>query len=204
MKRLFVASTTAALALGIASLAGAGAAYAKGPHHHPPVVATGTTTCNFHGSLSAANGAAVSLAGNITPHNNTKACTSTGGSKLRTGHLGRAPLSSGTTTTAGICSMLTGGTLPDLSGGTIHWSPRPKVAASTGVALTGGTVSVVTINGDTYLQVAYSGGSVAGGSFTNASGGSLTVTSRSDVAALTTACAAGPVDSIAVTGTITL
>ncbi|HEV3213538.1 MAG TPA: hypothetical protein VGZ03_09110 [Acidimicrobiales bacterium] len=209
MRKQLLFGTGTVLTIVAMSLASAGPAFAdKGGHpgkggHHSPVVATGTTTCNFHGTLSAAAGATVSIAGNLTPHKHTKACTSSGGTKLRTGHLSRSPLAS-TTTTAGICSLLTGGTLPDVAGGTIWWSPKPKVAASTGVALTGGSVSVVTISGDAFLQIAYTGGSVAGGSFTNASGGALTTTSRDDVAALTAACATGPVDSIAISGTITL
>jgi len=191
-----------ALAIALASLTGAGVAYANGGHH-APTVATGSTTCNFHGALSAASGATVSITGNITPHKHSRACTNTGGTRLRTGHVGRTPLASSTTTT-GICSLLTGGSLPDLAGGTIRWSPPHKVAASTGVALTGGSVSVVAVGSDSFLQVAYTGGSVAGGSFTNASGGALTVTSRDDIAALTAACAQGPMSAISFAGTITL
>jgi hypothetical protein len=63
---------------------------------------------------------------------------------------------------------------------------------------------VSTVGTDTFLQVAYAGGSVAGGSFTNASGASLTVTSRQDIKALTAECASGPVNAIAVNGSITL
>lgn len=94
--------------------------------------------------------------------------------------------------------------MPDLAGGTIKWAPKGKVATSTGVALTGGSVSVVTINGDTFLQIAYTGGSVAGGSFINASGASFTATSKQDIAALTAECANGPVDAIALNGSLTL
>lgn len=204
MRKQLLVGSVATIAIALASLTGGGAAFAaKGGHHHGPVTATGATTCNFHGTLTAAAGAAVSIRGNLTPRKHTRACTSTGGTKLRTGHLSKSPLISSVTTT-GICRLLIGGTLPDVAGGTIWWSPKPKVAPSTGVALTGGTVSVVTISGDAYLQIAYSGGSVAAGSFTNATGGSLTATSREDVADLTAACASGPVDSISFSGTLTL
>jgi hypothetical protein len=140
----------------------------------------------------------IAIRGNMTPHH-VPACSNKGGTKLRTGHL--SGLGSSATIT-GLCSLLPGAPMPDLAGGTIKWSPR--VASSTGVALTGGSASVVTVGSDTFLRVAYTDGSVAGGSFTNASGASLTVTSRQDVAALTAECANGPVKAIAMNGSITL
>jgi hypothetical protein len=201
MRRYLLAAAAATLSIGIISVAGAGVAGAKS-HKPTAVVATGSTTCHIHGTLSAAAGAMIAFSGNITPSHG-KACSSNGGTKLRTGHLKSGSLAS-TATTTGVCTLLAGGTLPDVSGGTIAWSPRPKVAASTGVALTTGTVTVVTVGTDSYLQLAYSGGSVAGGSFTNASGGSFTATSNDTVATLTTECAAGPVSSISFHGSVTL
>jgi hypothetical protein len=141
----------------------------------------------------------VAIRGNMTPHH-VPACSDKGGTKLRTGHL--SGLGSTAAIAGGLCSLLPGGSMPDLSGGTIKWSPR--VASSTGVALTGGSVTVVTVGSNSFLQVAYTGGSVAGGSFTNASGASLTATSRQTVAQLTARCADGPVGDIALKGSITL
>jgi len=201
MKRILLAASAATLAIGMVGIVGAGVASAKG-HKPTAIVATGTTVCNFHGNLSAASGANASISGNITPKRG-RSCSSTGGTKLRTGHLGASPLASSATTT-GVCSLLSGGTLPDLSNGTIRWTPGPKVAASTGVALTGGVVTVVTVGANSYLQIAYSGGSVAAGSFTNASGAGLTAMSNATVADLTTACAAGPVSSLSFHGSLTL
>jgi hypothetical protein len=201
-KQLLIGVAAAALAIPTVSIVGAGIASAKGKHHSP-AVATGTTTCHFHGTLSAAIGATVSIRGNLTPKQHTKACTSTGGTKLATGHITKSPLVS-TATTTGVCTFLAGSTLPDLGGGTIWWSPKPKVAASTGVALTTGAISVVTVGSDAFLQIAYTGGSVAAGSFMNASGASLTAISNDDVASLTAACASGPVSSIAFNGSLTL
>ena len=200
MKKFLVSTAAATLSLGLVAVVGTGVASAKG--RPTPVVATGTTICNFHGSLSAAAGATVSMKGNLTPHHGA-ACSSTGGTKLRTGHLLKNTLVS-TATTTGVCTLLAGGSLPDLAGGTIRWSPGPKVATSTGVAFTGGAVTVVTVGSDSFLQIAYSGGSVAGGSFTNASGATLTLTSRATVADLTTDCAAGPVTSLSFNGSLTL
>ena len=142
----------------------------------------------------------VAIRGNMGPHH-VPACTNTGGTFLRTGHV--STLASTATITGGLCSLVaSAGSIPNLSGGTIKWSPR--VASSTGVALTGGSVSLATVGSDTFLEVAYSGGSVAGGSFANASGASFIATSRQTIAELTAACASGPVDAIALTGSLTL
>lgn len=207
LRRLIKATTVLGCAAGLVGMMGIGVASAHPapPTSHgpkPPVTATGTTTCNFHGTLSVNSAGVVSLRGNMTPRRHTKACTDNGGTKLRTGHLSH--LAGTTTITGGLCSLVSGGSLPDLAGGTIRWAPRHKVASSTGVALTGGAVSVVTVGTRSVLQVAYSDGSVAAGSFTNASGASLTTTSRRSTADLTAACANGPVKAIAVNGTITL
>jgi hypothetical protein len=91
-----------------------------------------------------------------------------------------------------------------VSGGAIKWSPTPRVTASTGVSLTGGSVSQVTAGSDTFLRIAYSGESVASGSFANTGGGRLTVTSIYDMAGLSAPCAGGPLTAIAFRGSITL
>jgi hypothetical protein len=143
----------------------------------------------------------VSIAGELTPHH-VPACTGQSGKRrLQTGHV--TGLASATTTTA-LCSLLSGGALPDLAGGTIKWSSHSRIADSTGVALSGGSVSVVTIGTDHFLQVTYAAGSVAGGSFVNASGASLTATSRSDITQLTAECAHGPLNTISIRGSMTL
>jgi hypothetical protein len=222
-----------------------GNGHGGGPGHQA-VTATGSTTCHFHGQLRVAADGSLSLSGNITPSHGP-ACTSTGGAKIKTGHLtalaGATPTttttvapttttssttsttsttttsttttstttttvaptttSSSTTTTLASCSLLPSGALADLTGGTIMWSPKAKVATSTGVAFTGGTVSVVTNGGGQYLSIVYTGGSVAGGSFATASGVSLSLTSHVSLSELASACAAGS-GSIAVNGTITL
>lgn len=210
---------------------------------HTGVSATGTTTCNFHGQLTVGSNGSLSITGNITPGNGMKgkACTSTGGAKIKTGHF-TSPLVStppptttttsstttlttsttltttttttttvpastttvpSTTTTVASCSLLHVGVLSNVSGGTIAWSPRPKSAPSVGISLTGGSVSIVTVGGRQYLQLAYSAGSIASGSFATSSGVSMTVTSRQTIASLGSACAGGS-HSIAFHGTLTL
>jgi hypothetical protein len=108
-----------------------------------------------------------------------------------------------TTTTLASCQLLPAGALPDLAGGTIAWSPRPKSAPSVGIAVTGGSVSTVTIDGKQYLQITYTAGSVASGSFMTSSGVSLSLTSNQTLAELGSACVDGA-HSIGVHGTLTL
>lgn len=208
MKKNLSVLAAVALSFGLIFAIGSGMASAKGGnthggtgygygHKHQPVVATGTTSCNFHGRLVVSASGAVSITGNITPKHG-KACTSTGGAQIKTGHFS-VPMASTTTVT---CASLA--TLPNLSGGTIVWSPRPKVAASVGVALTGGSVSTVTVKGKQVLEIIYTGGSVASGSFTGASGVTLTVWSNAPASAITAKCARGGSFTITFHGTLTL
>ena len=211
------------ISLSLIVAAGGGVAMAKGNSHggnghgHGPgqtgVSATGSTTCNFHGRVAVGSNGSVSITGNITPGKGLKgkACTSTGGAKIKTGHF-TSPLTSTappttttstTTTTVVACALLPVGALSDVSGGTITWSPRHKSAPSVGIALTGGAVSTVTIDGEQFLQVTYSAGSVASGSFATASGVSITLTSRQTVAELNSACLGGA-SSFAFHGSLTL
>lgn len=204
MKKYLLSAASVALCLGLVfAVGGAASAHGKGGSggngnssgkgHHSGVVATGTTSCNIHGRLTINSSGKVTISGNLTPKHG-KACTSTGGTKLKTGHfstwLTSAPITTPTsttttvaptTTTTVVCLPLPVGAVADVSGGVISWSPRPKVAASVGVALTGGTISEVTVGSKQYLEIAYTGGSVARGSFAGSSGVSLTVWSNQTV-----------------------
>jgi hypothetical protein len=198
VRNLLCVSTAAALANAIVSLAGTGVAVAAG-RPPAPTAAAGTTTCNFHGTLTVTDSGTVSMRGNLAPHR-APACSNKGGRKFKTGHL--SGLAS-TATIGGICNLLIGGSLPPLSGGIIAWSPQRTAATSRGIALTGGTISTL-VGTDSPLHVGYTGGSVASGSFTNSSGASLNATSQQTTAELTVLCAIGPVHSIAISGTLTL
>jgi hypothetical protein len=221
MKKNLSVLAAVALSFGLIFAIGSGMASAKGGnthggsgygngHKHNPVVLTGTPICNFHGRLVVSASGAVSITGNITPKHG-KACTGPGGAKIKTGHFSVPAMSTPTTTTTtsstttstiATCTRL--GILPDLSGGTIAWSPRPKVAASVGVALTGGSVSTVTVGDKQYLEITYAGGSVASGSFAGASGVTLTVRSNAPASAITAKCASGGSFTITFHGTLTL
>lgn len=166
----------------------------------PPAVAAGPTTCTFNGSLQVTDTSNLGLVANMTPYKHNPACDNTGGTTvLKTGHL-RGAVSSDSWTD--LCVLLTGTQPSDLSGAYMFWSPRTKVADSTGVSLTGGNLSqVVALNGKTYLQLGYSG-TVTSGSFT----GSFTViaTSTASVTGLQNDCASGPVTGVHFRGTISL
>jgi hypothetical protein len=254
MKKNLSVLAAMALSFGLVFAIGSGVAGAKGGnphggpgsgkgHQHSGVVATGTTSCNFHGRLVVSSSGSVSITGNITPKHG-KACTSTGGTKLKTGHFSTAltttptttttvaptttttvasttttttavttttvapttttTVAPTTTTTVATCALLTAGTLSDVSGGTISWSPRPKVAPSVGVALTGGTITSVTVGSKQYYKIVYTGGSVASGSFAGSSGVTLTVWSNAPVSAINEQCADGGSLHITFHGTLTL
>lgn len=257
MKKNLSVLAAMALSFGLVFAIGSGVAGAKGGnphggpgsgkgHQHNGVVATGTTSCNFHGRLVVSTSGDVSITGNLTPKKG-KACTSTGGTKLRTGHFSTSLTTTPTTTTTTVaptttttaattttttteatttttttvapttttvaptttttvatCALLTAGTLSDVSGGNIAWSPRHKVAPSVGVALTGGAISAVTVGSKQYYKIVYTGGSVASGSFAGASGVTLTVWSNAPVSAINTQCAEGGSLHITFHGTLTL
>ncbi|MEI7860386.1 MAG: hypothetical protein WCI26_11230 [Acidimicrobiales bacterium] len=202
MKNFLKVAVAASLTLGLATTVGTGVASARGKP--PAVTATGTTTCNFHGQLVLNTDGSLSLSGNITPSHGVAACTSKGGSLLRTGHINQTlPTSAvpGVVATdlcpAVAAAVTSPQTLADLAGGAVAWSPGPKVAASVGVGLTGGSLSVAS----TSLSVTYTGSSVTSGSFTGSSTG---LSASTDLASVQASCLGGAVTSIPVRGTLSL
>jgi hypothetical protein len=197
-KKLLLTAASIMLPIGLIGFAGAGSAFAKGKP--VPVSATGPTTCNFNGSLQVTDASNLGLISNFTPYKHTPACNNTGGaSSLHTGHL-RSAASADTWTD--LCVLLTGTQPSDLSNASMSWSPRSKVADSTGVSLTSGSITqVLGSDGNTYLQLSYSG-AVTAGSFTG--GFSVTATSTSDLTSLQSDCSAGPVTGIHFRGSINL
>ncbi len=226
------------LPIGLVAVVGSGVAAARGKRPSPPPAATGSTTCEFQGTLAtrtpvsptttaaattttvAPTTTAAATTTTVAPTtattadpatmsltmagaligNHRSACSSRGRERLGTGHLSGL---TGTAPSGGLCSLLSGGSLPDLSGGSIRWS-EGRNATSTGVALTGGSVSVVANGKHSVLQIVYTGGSVIGGSYTNASGASLTATSRKRTTQLADECANGHLHEIEIDGSLTL
>jgi peptidylprolyl isomerase len=93
--------------------------------------------------------------------------------------------------------------VPALSGGSIRWAPTSRIAASGGVSLVGFSGSFLSKSDGSYLHLSSYGGSVESGSFANAGGTSLTITSTRRVSTLLSACAHGLI-SAAFEGTISL
>src|ERR1700692_286542 len=90
MKKYLLSLASVALAVGLVfAVGGSASAHGKGhggnttstvvhgKGHKTGVVATGTTSCNFHGRLTISSSGAVKINGNIT-HKHGKACTSNG------------------------------------------------------------------------------------------------------------------------------
>ena len=108
----------------------------------------------------------------------------------------------GTISSGASCALVSGGTsAPALSGGTITWSPKRKIDASDSVSFPAGALS--TSNTGT-MRLSYTAGSVSFGSFTNASGSSVTVASTSSRSDLSAHCATKDLSEITLTGTLTL
>jgi hypothetical protein len=80
-------------------------------------------------------------------------------------------------------------TPPPLAGGSVAWKASGPVTSSSAISFPSGSAAVVTSStGVTYLQVAYQGGSVGGGSFANSGRVDMTVTSTENDAQLQDKC----------------
>lgn len=215
MKKISSAVTSVVVAVGLVVAFGGGVAMATGHgpgKNHGPIGTplSGTVTCTVHGTLVLSASGSMTVRANLTPMHGA-ACVASSGAKLRTGHFTSplvftsttttSPTSSTLTTSAPTCAPLPSGAVGDLMGGAIAWTSRPKVAASTGISFSGGTATTTAANGK--FQVAYSTGSVTGGSFITTTGASLTMTSRQSVTQLQSRCESGKT-VIAFTGTLTL
>ena len=198
-------SCTLAVGFGAGISAAAGHGHGAGSHHGRPAPATmtGSTTCkvnnlrlSFSTRLTATPTAAdstVTIRGDVL-----RGCDNAvqGKAHVRNGHL-RGLV--GTVPAGATCAgFLSGSTLPALASGSVRWTPVGKIAASTGVAFPAGALTTTTSN---RLQLAYSGGTVAG-SYAGTTA-AITATSRHDVTALNGACATG-LASIGFSGTATL
>ena len=226
MKKISSSASAVALSVGLVVAFGGGVAMATGhghgkhhgppdtsfgygygygnPHHHVGEVLLGTVTCKVHGTLVLDASGSITVRANLTPFHGA-ACVTSSGEKVRTGHF-TSPLvftSSTTTSTPTTCPALPSGALGDLTGGAIAWNPRHKVAGSAGISFTGGSATTTNVDAKQVFQVTYSGGTVMSGSFTNASGATLTMTSRQSVTQLQSDCESGKT-VIAFTGTLFL
>jgi hypothetical protein len=193
------------LALGLIATLGTGAAFAKGKGGGGggPVTFTGSTTCSVNGKVTFSPALKTGSTGtsSATVTASLTGCTNAtqGGVTLTTGHLQGL---SGSVSPNG-CTAVASGPIPPLSGGSIKWTPTSMVKPSSGGSFPAGTGSVVTSGGTSVVQLHYTGGSIASGSFTNSGGTSVTVTSTQDTTQLLARCTNG-LSSVTFKGTATL
>ena len=175
-------------------------------HHKAPPTLPTSTTCQIRGKVTftPALKTGGTTASTVTVTGLLSRCTSgTTGHRharaIENGHL------SGLTGTVAQndCATFMSNTAPALAGGTIAWTPHAKVTSSTGISFPVGTGSTATAGGRSVIAVSYTGGSVAGGSFSNTGATSLTVTSMQKVDQLSSRCVSGLHDA-AFTGSISL
>jgi len=171
---------------------------------HPPAGAALVTfvapiTCAVDGNITftpplttnGSSGSAAMMTADLTKCDNGRF----GGATLSTGHL------SASVPHVSDCATLY--SVPASSGGSIRWAPTSRVAASGGVSLVGFSGSLLSKDGQSYIHLSSFGGSVESGSFANAGGTSLTITSTQDVSTLLATCAHGLANA-AFEGTISL
>jgi hypothetical protein len=162
----------------------------------------GSTTCSFHGKVTFSpplktGGTASST---LTITGLLRGCSSPGHGtpRFNNGHVSSLV----GTLSVNDCAALSSGSVPTLDGGSITWTPPSKIAKSTGLSFPAGTGSLVSNGSKSLVQVSYSGGSIANGSFASGTT-SMTITSDQDTTQLQARCVNG-LSSVAVRGSATL
>ena len=188
------------MATGFVLVAGAGVASAKPGGHPGSGALSGSITCRMNASLSfspslvstsaAANNSTVMLNIQLVQ------CNSSAVQHRTTGHV--APMNLGTVPTS-TCALPT--SLPAFSGMAVRWTPTAKVQGSSVSTTATGTLTTL---GTGMAQVVYSGLAVAGSFATSTTPGTATLTTRSTVSALQSACQAGGLSDISFSGSATL
>ena len=204
MGRIRQVGASASVLLMVLEVTACGARIPVSTTRHPPagaglVTFVAPVTCAVDGRITftppltttGSSGSAAMMTANLTRCDNERF----GGVTLRTGRL------SASVPHVNDCATLY--SVPASSGGSIRWTPASRVAASGGVSLVGFSGSLLSKGGESYIQLSSFGGSVESGSFANAGGTSLTITSTQDVSALLATCAHG-LASAAFEGTVSL
>jgi hypothetical protein len=78
--------------------------------------------------------------------------------------------------------------VPSLAGGSVTWATTSGARSSQGISFPSGAVAIVTVDGVTFLQVSYTGGSVDIGSIANVGRSALTATTTPNDAQLENEC----------------
>lgn len=192
-----------AMAASLVGLVGVGAASAHpgGPHGGPGSV-SGSITCRVNASLSFSpalmSSAASGQSSNVSLDIQLVQCKTGALHHRTTGHVKPIALGSIPTST---CTVPTTAP-PTFSGLGVRWTPPSQVQASQVSSSAAGTLTTLT---DGRAQVAYAALTVAGSFATSSTPGSATLTTRSTVAALQSACQSSTgLSSISFSGTATL
>jgi hypothetical protein len=177
-----------ALMFGLVATLGTGVAAAKTA---PAPTVGGSVTCTIKGKLTFSP-ALKGLDGGTSKATVTATLTGCTGVKHRKvsitgGHLKGLV---GTVTPDNCTDIAINRSIPPLSGGSVAWAPASIAATSSGISFSAGGASVVTIDGVTYLQVTYSGGSVNSGSFANSGDSEISATTTLNDAQLEDKCTA--------------
>jgi hypothetical protein len=185
-RKTIVTVVAATMMFGLVTTFGAGAAVAKGGS---PGTFSGSTKCSVAGKLT--------FTPPLTGLNNgtSEAKVSATLSKCTHATHGKITLTGGHlkglvgfVSPDNCTDVAINHVLPTLSGGSVAWSPTAEVTASSGISYPSGVAGVVTVNGVTFLQVSYFGGSVSQGSFATSVGSEITVTTSQNDAQLEAKC----------------
>jgi hypothetical protein len=173
------------LALLLVTTVGAGVAVAKTGGGS---ASSGVITCSIQGKLTF-NPALVGLnqgTSEATVTATLSGCTSKHRKVTATG--GHLKGLIGSVSPANCTNIAIDHTPPPLFGGSVTWAPTGATAASTGISFPTGSANVITVNGVTFLQVSYFGGTVSSGSFINSGGASISGTTSLNDAQLEDEC----------------
>ena len=170
-------------------------------HGQGPVLMSGITTCPLQAKMSFSSPLTPTPTADSTTVSFTAkalvSCTNRfqGNVRMVRGYLNSL---TGTIAPNTTCfDFLSGLTAPALAGGSVKWTPSPKIAASTGISFPSG--SMIGLPGELNLQ--YSAGSVDGSYPTDAA--MISAASNADIATLTNLCNTG-LDFIGFSGNVSL
>jgi peptidylprolyl isomerase len=200
IRRVAVSASGLLMVLGVTACGtGTSASTTRHPARADLVTFVAPVTCTIDGKITFTpplttngnSGSAAMVSATLTKCDHDRS----GGTTLRSGRLSES------LPHVNDCATLY--SVPASSGGAIRWTPTSRVAASGGVSLVGFSGSLVSKHGRSYIYLSSSGGSVESGSFANAGGTSLTITSTQSVSTLLGKCARG-LATAPFTGTVTM
>ena len=200
MKRTARLLGAVSVAAGLVLVAGAGVASAKPGGHPGSGALSGSITCRMNASLSFSpslmSTSASTNNSTVTLNIQLVQCSTSAVQHRTTGHL--APMNLGTIPT-NTCSLPA--SLPAFTGMAVRWTPTAKVQGSTVSSTATGTLTTLASG---TAQVVYNALAVTGSFATSTTPGMATLTTRSTVSALQSACQGSGLSDISFGGSATL